>query len=55
MTLIRGILVTLLGLALLIQPNKARPMLVNFMGMFWLASGIMSVRWSATGHPERGI
>jgi len=52
-TLIRGILATLLGLALLIQPDKARPMLVNFMGMFWLASGIMSVRWSATGHPER--
>jgi uncharacterized membrane protein HdeD (DUF308 family) len=52
-TLIRGVLATLLGLALLIQPDKARPMLVNFMGMFWLASGIMSVRWSATGHPER--
>jgi len=52
-TLIRAILATLLGLALLIQPDKARPMLVNFMGMFWLASGIMSVRWSATGNTER--
>jgi uncharacterized membrane protein HdeD (DUF308 family) len=54
-TLVRAVLATLLGLALLIQPDKARPMLVNFMGMFWLASGIMSVRWSATGKPEKRI
>ena len=52
-TLIRGLLATFLGLALVIQPDKARPMLVNFMGMFWLASGIMSVRWGATGHTNR--
>ena len=54
-TLVRGILATILGLALVIQPDKARPMLVNFMGMFWLASGIMSLRWGATGHPTRQI
>ncbi|HSG15804.1 MAG TPA: DUF308 domain-containing protein [Anaerolineae bacterium] len=52
-TLIRGLLATFLGLALVFQPDKARPMLVNFMGMFWLASGIMSVRWGATGHANR--
>jgi uncharacterized membrane protein HdeD (DUF308 family) len=52
-TLIRGLLATFLGLALVFQPDKARPMLVNFMGMFWLASGIMSVRWGATGHTTR--
>ena len=54
-TLVRGILATLLGLALLIQPDRARPMLVNFMGMFWLASGIMSVRWGARGQTTRQI
>ncbi|UCG25199.1 MAG: DUF308 domain-containing protein, partial [Chloroflexota bacterium] len=52
-TLIRGLLATFLGLALVFQPDKARPVLVNFMGMFWLASGIMSVRWGATGHTTR--
>ena len=52
-TLIRGLLATFLGLALVFQPDKARPMLVNFMGMFWLASGLMSVRWGATGHATR--
>ncbi len=54
-TIVRGILATLLGLALLVQPDRARPLLVNFMGMFWLASGIMSVRWGASGQPTRQI
>lgn len=54
-TIVRGILATLLGLALLIQPDRARPLLVNFMGMFWLASGIMSVRWGASGQATRQI
>jgi uncharacterized membrane protein HdeD (DUF308 family) len=54
-TLVRAILAALLGLALLFQPDKARPMLVNFMGMFWLASGIMSVRWGARGQQNRRI
>ena len=54
-TIIRAALATLLGLALLIQPDKARPMLVNFIGMFWLASGIMSLRWGASGQRAHGI
>lgn len=48
-TLFRGILAAFLGVALIIQPDKARPILVNFMGMFWLASGIMSLRWGGFG------
>lgn len=43
-TLIRGILALILGLGLIIQPDKARPFLVNFMGMFWLAGGLVSLR-----------
>lgn len=52
-TLARSILALFLGLALILQPDKARPMLVNFMGMFWLAAGIMSLRWSASGERAR--
>ena len=53
-TLIRGILAVSLGAALLFQPEKALPMLGNFMGMFWLASGIISLRWGASGErPHR--
>ena len=52
-TFIRALFATFLGLALILQPDKAMPVLVNFMGMFWLASGIMSVRWGAAGHTTR--
>lgn len=52
-TLVRGLLAITLGAVLLFQPEKTRPILANFMGMFWLASGIISLRWSATGERAR--
>jgi uncharacterized membrane protein HdeD (DUF308 family) len=52
-TLVRGVLAAFLGLALILQPDKTRPILVNFMGMFWLISGIMSLRWGASGRRAR--
>jgi uncharacterized membrane protein HdeD (DUF308 family) len=54
-TLVRGILAVSLGAALLFWPDKALPMLGNFMGMFWLASGIISLRWGASGERPRRI
>jgi uncharacterized membrane protein HdeD (DUF308 family) len=48
-TLARGLFAVFLGLALILNPDKTRTMLVNFMGMFWLASGIMSLRWGVRG------
>jgi uncharacterized membrane protein HdeD (DUF308 family) len=52
-TLARASLALALGLALLLQPDKTRPMLANFMGMFWLAAGFLSLRWSASGERAR--
>src|SRR5262245_41685871 len=52
-TLARAALALALGVALLLQPDKTRPMLANFMGMFWLAAGIVSLRWSASGERAR--
>jgi len=54
-TLIRALLATFLGIALIFQPEKTRPFLVNFMGMFWLASGTMSLRWGASGQRARRL
>jgi uncharacterized membrane protein HdeD (DUF308 family) len=54
-TLIRGMLAITLGVALIFQPDKARPILVNFMGMFWLISGIISLRWGVRGERARGL
>jgi uncharacterized membrane protein HdeD (DUF308 family) len=54
-TIVRGFLVTILGLALIFQPEKTRPMLVNFMGFFYLASGIVSLRWGTAVRPMRRL
>jgi len=54
-TVIRGLLAVTLGVALFFQPDKARPILGNFMGMFWLASGVISLRWGASGERARGV
>jgi uncharacterized membrane protein HdeD (DUF308 family) len=43
-TLIRGLLALTLGFALLFIPEKTHSMLYNFMGMFWLMSGLVLVR-----------
>jgi uncharacterized membrane protein HdeD (DUF308 family) len=54
-TVVRGVLAVLLGLALLAYPDKARPMLVNFMGLFLLVSGIMGLRWGVHGERPRPL
>ena len=54
-TLARGLLAISLGVALLIQPDKVRPFLITSMGMFWLAGGVMSIRWGLTGRRARGL
>jgi uncharacterized membrane protein HdeD (DUF308 family) len=48
-TLARSVLALALGLALILQPEKSRPFLVNFMGMFWFMAGLVSLRWGASG------
>lgn len=52
-TLARSVLALALGLALVLQPDKTRPFLVNFIGVFWLAGGVMSLRWGASGERAR--
>lgn len=43
-TLARTFLGLGLGLALLLQPDKGKVMLANLMGLYWLTSGIISLR-----------
>ena len=51
--MMRGVLVMLLGLALIFRPEKTQPMLANFMGIFYFASGIVSMRWATAVRPIR--
>ena len=39
--MLRGIFVVMLGLVLIFNPEKTRVMLANFMGIFWLTTGIL--------------
>ena len=54
-TLLRGLFAVTLGIALIFQQDKTRPILGNFMGMYWLASGFVSLRFGATGRRARGL
>ena len=51
--LIRGVLAISLGVALLLQPEKTRPVLVNFMGMYWVMGGLVSMRLEAKHRRRR--
>jgi uncharacterized membrane protein HdeD (DUF308 family) len=42
--ILRGIFAILLGIVLLINPDKSRVFLANFMGFFWLTSGLLLLR-----------
>ncbi len=48
-TLARSGLALALGLALIMEPEKSRPFLINFIGVFWFVAGLMSLRWGASG------
>ena len=43
-TLVRGFLVIVLGISLIFTPEKTKAMLFNFMGFFWLMTGLVSIR-----------
>ena len=43
-SLVRGAMLFILGFSLLLIPEKTHAMLFNAMGIFWLISGIISVR-----------
>ena len=51
-TLLRSLFAISLGVALIFNQDAARPILGNFMGIYWISAGIISLRWEATG--ERG-
>ena len=54
-TLLRGILAALLGVLLLFQPEKTTPFLISFMGMFWLLSGLLSIRWATSARKVKPL
>jgi uncharacterized membrane protein HdeD (DUF308 family) len=55
LTLGRGFFALALGVAILFWPDKARPVLGNFIGGFIMASGVMTLRWWKTEASSRTL
>jgi uncharacterized membrane protein HdeD (DUF308 family) len=51
--LARAVVALLLGLSVLLA-NKTRPALGNFIGIYWLAGSLLTLRWVADHRGERG-
>lgn len=51
-TFFRSLFAFGLGAALIFNQEMARPLLGNFMGVYWISAGLISLRWGASG--ERG-
>ena len=49
--MIRGTLVIVLGLVLIFNPDKTQDLLFNFMGVFWLTTGIALLRQGEDSEP----
>jgi uncharacterized membrane protein HdeD (DUF308 family) len=49
LSLVRGLVALALGMALLFAPRMGRPLLAQYMGMYWLASGLLSIVWGIRG------
>ena len=55
LTVGRGILAIAFGLLLFVQPEETRHFLANFMGIFWLAEGILTLRLVFSRRPVRRL
>ena len=52
---IRGVMAIVLGLALALSRDRAPSALVNFMGVYWMLAGVVSLQWGlAAERPRRG-
>ena len=55
-TLTRGVMAILLGLALAVHKDRAPAALANFMGVYWILMGIVTLRWGfAAEKPRRRL
>jgi uncharacterized membrane protein HdeD (DUF308 family) len=55
LNLVRGIVALIVGILILGWPNIGRSVFVNFMAIFWLVSGLMSLQWGFSGRQQKGL
>jgi uncharacterized membrane protein HdeD (DUF308 family) len=52
-TVARGVMAIVLGLALALHHDRAPAALVNFMGVYWILSGIITFEWGLAAEGPR--
>jgi uncharacterized membrane protein HdeD (DUF308 family) len=52
-TVARGVMAIVLGLALALHHDRAPAALVNFMGVYWILSGIVTLQWGLAAEGPR--
>jgi uncharacterized membrane protein HdeD (DUF308 family) len=55
LNLVRGIVALFVGILILGWPNIGRTLFVNFLAIFWLASGLVSLQWGFSVHQKKGL
>jgi uncharacterized membrane protein HdeD (DUF308 family) len=55
LNLIRGIVALIVGILILGWPSVGGSLFVNFLAVFWLTSGVMSMQWGLSAHQRRGL
>jgi uncharacterized membrane protein HdeD (DUF308 family) len=55
LNLIRGIVALAVGILILGWPSVGDRLFVNFLAIFWLVSGLMSLQWGLSVHQRRGL
>jgi uncharacterized membrane protein HdeD (DUF308 family) len=55
LNLIRGIVALIVGILILGWPTIGSTLFVNFLAIFWLTSGLMSLQWGVSMHQRRGL
>jgi uncharacterized membrane protein HdeD (DUF308 family) len=52
-TVARGVMAIVLGLALALHHDRAPAALVNFMGVYWILNGIVTFQWGLAAEGPR--
>ncbi len=55
LNLVRGVTALIIGILIFTWPHETQSTLVNFMGMYWFVSGLMSLRWGFATHRAKGL
>ncbi len=54
LNLVRGSVALIIGVVVVVRPDAQGFSLLNYMGIYWLVSGVVSLRWGIAAHRAKG-